>query len=459
MAGGKRVRQTSGSSLRARIDPCLREAEDEAAYHRYKDCGITVSIIINLVHLSYPVSTTGDKLHLIVSDPDFDWSTHILRTSIIPKAGDRIHITPLLSLTTFYIMTNREFNTADLIFRYIDHLTTIRDPGHKRKPNLALGHLIAYILKTKYQLQYPVPPNLPTLFYSNSSFNILHSTHLHPGDEEPRGTEEEEAPAPASVLDPTPIRQHSQFDQLLESYDRWETRIDAYVATQEQQHSEDIAHYEQQRTEDLAHFDSYITHQQQQHDQDIAWFNAQFITLPSYFQQPPPPPPSDDQGPSNQRSDEQTKLVQVCIVLYAKKFEYEKISTLCYGCGKLGHLIKDCNLKANRNPDKKQYESEYREVNMEKTAQGETTYQAYGPWIVVNKKMNRRPLEMKENVRPVKKQWLRLNGVQKAMDGSGIQDNDSAKDMIEVAVLDQLEEGEIPITDAQPEVAIGENAG
>ncbi|KAI0488629.1 hypothetical protein KFK09_028468 [Dendrobium nobile] len=166
----------------------------------YQDC-------VDLLQLS----TTGDKLHLIASDPDLDWSTanhflrqtnvpyhvgetsslvkdariiqHVLRTSVIPKVGDRIHITPILSLTTFYIMAHREFNTADLIFRYIDHLTTIRDPGHKRKPNLALGHIIAYVLETKYQLQYPIPPNLPTPFYSNNSFSTLHSTRLHP--EEP----------------------------------------------------------------------------------------------------------------------------------------------------------------------------------------------------------------------------------------------------------------------------------
>ncbi|PKU73936.1 hypothetical protein MA16_Dca021435 [Dendrobium catenatum] len=173
-----------------------------------------------------------------------------------------------------------------------------KSPCHKRKSNLALGHLIAYILETKYQIQYPVPPNLPTLFSSNNSFSTLQSTRLHPGDEEPRRAEEEEAPAPTPVLDPVPLHLHSPFDQLIERFDRWETRFDDYVAAQEQQYSEDIARYEQHRKEDLAHFDIYITHQQQQHDQDIAWFNAQFTILASYFQQPPPPPPSHDQGPS-----------------------------------------------------------------------------------------------------------------------------------------------------------------
>ncbi|PKU59738.1 hypothetical protein MA16_Dca021072 [Dendrobium catenatum] len=206
MAGGKRVRQASESSSGATLDPRFIEVEDQAAYRRYKECGITLSRIINPTHLSYPImdlfahtslcfiltlavpfsselhlefyvnlrinstftaltsyvnrrpveityqdcaellqlSTIGDKLHIIVLDPDFDWSTanhflcqtntpfhvgetsslvkdariiqHVLRTSIIPKAGDRIHITPLLSLTTFFIMAQREFNATDLIF-------------------------------------------------------------------------------------------------------------------------------------------------------------------------------------------------------------------------------------------------------------------------------------------------------------------------------------------------------
>ncbi|PKU69712.1 hypothetical protein MA16_Dca024531 [Dendrobium catenatum] len=206
MAGEKRVRQACESCSRATLDPRFREVEDQAAYHRYKECGITLSRTINHVHLSYPVmdlfthtslcfiltlavpfsselllefyanlcinstfttltsyvnqrpveityqdysellqlSTTGDKLHIIISDPDFYWSTinhflrktnapfhvgetnslvkdartikHVLRTSIIPKARDRVHITPLLSLTTFYIIARREFNATDLIF-------------------------------------------------------------------------------------------------------------------------------------------------------------------------------------------------------------------------------------------------------------------------------------------------------------------------------------------------------
>ncbi|PKU63476.1 hypothetical protein MA16_Dca022127 [Dendrobium catenatum] len=140
--------------LEGHLDPHFQEADDQADYHHYKECGITLSRTINPAYLSYPdyaellqLSTTRDKVHAHVSLlKDARTIQHILHTSIIPKAGDRVHITPLLSLNTFYILSHKEFNATDMIFRYIEHLTTIRDPGHRRKHNLALGHLIAYVL-------------------------------------------------------------------------------------------------------------------------------------------------------------------------------------------------------------------------------------------------------------------------------------------------------------------------
>ncbi|PKU82585.1 hypothetical protein MA16_Dca017518 [Dendrobium catenatum] len=44
------------------------EAEDEAAYHRYKECGITVSRVINPVHLLYPYDQLVERFK--------DWETH-----------------------------------------------------------------------------------------------------------------------------------------------------------------------------------------------------------------------------------------------------------------------------------------------------------------------------------------------------------------------------------------------
>ncbi|KAL0918970.1 hypothetical protein M5K25_011024 [Dendrobium thyrsiflorum] len=304
MAGGKRTRQEPGSFSSSKSDPRFLKSEDKAAYARYKSIGITLSKSINPATLSYPVmdlfvhsslcflltlacpfniklilqffvslrinseytslqsyvgkipveinyqdfenllhlSTTGDKLHTLANDPNFNWTPfnqflrntaapfhdcmtsslgkdartiqHVLRSSVIPKAGDWIHITPLLSLTTFYIMAHREFNASDLIIRYFENLTTIRDPRHHRKPNLALGHLISYVLTTKYNLEFPSTSTSPThhlTFISNNSFHILHSTHLHPEQGE-TGEEAEEAQpeqVPDPVPTPAPLHQHS----------------------------------------------------------------------------------------------------------------------------------------------------------------------------------------------------------------------------------------------------------
>ncbi|PKU81667.1 hypothetical protein MA16_Dca019665 [Dendrobium catenatum] len=115
----------------------------------------------------------------------------------------------------------------------------------------------------------------------DSDVNIvtcLHlNTRLYLGDGEAQGAEEEEAPAP--VPEPIPLRQHSQLDQLVEHFDQWDTRFENYVATQDQQHTEDIIRM------------------QHRHDQDMVWFESQFAMLTSYFQPPPPqpPPPCDDQ--------------------------------------------------------------------------------------------------------------------------------------------------------------------
>ncbi|KAI0524441.1 hypothetical protein KFK09_003810 [Dendrobium nobile] len=56
------------------------------------------------------------------------------------------------------------------------------------------------------------------------------STRLHPGDREPQGAEEEEALDPVPEL--APLRHHSQFDQLVERFDRLETQFDTFVVHQ-----------------------------------------------------------------------------------------------------------------------------------------------------------------------------------------------------------------------------------
>ncbi|PKU64174.1 hypothetical protein MA16_Dca005097 [Dendrobium catenatum] len=71
---GSESDKTSGSYSRARIDARLREVEDEDAYHRYKECGITVSKIINPVHLSYQGDALADLMEFVLIVQD-DWYT------------------------------------------------------------------------------------------------------------------------------------------------------------------------------------------------------------------------------------------------------------------------------------------------------------------------------------------------------------------------------------------------
>ncbi|KAH0470364.1 hypothetical protein IEQ34_000087 [Dendrobium chrysotoxum] len=173
------------------------------------------------------LSTIRDIIHTLASIPNFNWGSvntllretsapyhdsatntlvrdartiqYILHTSIIPKDGDQIHVTPIRSLTTYYIMAHRDFNATDLLIHYIEHLTSIRDPDHKRMPYLALGYIIAYVLKSKYNLQYPAPLDHFLIFYSNSSFCILHSTHRYPMHKEVGAEEEGPIPAPIPI--------------------------------------------------------------------------------------------------------------------------------------------------------------------------------------------------------------------------------------------------------------------
>ncbi|KAL0907702.1 hypothetical protein M5K25_022132 [Dendrobium thyrsiflorum] len=89
---------------------------------------------------------------------------HVLRSFIIPKAGNRINMTPLLSTVTYIIMTSTHFDEAQLILDYIQNLTDIRHPSTKRKKNIALGHLACYVLEKKYNLVHPDPPTEEPIF-------------------------------------------------------------------------------------------------------------------------------------------------------------------------------------------------------------------------------------------------------------------------------------------------------
>ncbi|KAL0928674.1 hypothetical protein M5K25_000584 [Dendrobium thyrsiflorum] len=169
--------------------------------------------------------TEGDRVHTLIQESDISWSLvndtlrgnkdkfhqprvytliqnariiqHVLRSSIIPKAGDRVNMTPLLSMVSHLIMSGKPFDEAQLILDYIHSLSDIRHPQTKRKKNIALGHLVCYILQKKYNLIYPEPPTEEPIFFTNASFrSLVHDPTVEGEDSEG----EKEAPS-----EPAPI--------------------------------------------------------------------------------------------------------------------------------------------------------------------------------------------------------------------------------------------------------------
>ncbi|PKU77884.1 hypothetical protein MA16_Dca005716 [Dendrobium catenatum] len=125
---------------------------------------------------------------------------HVLQTSIIPKADDIVNITHLLSIVTYLIMTKQPIDEAELILDYLYGLSKIGHVAHKRKKNITLGHLIAFILENKYELVHPVQDFEEPLYYNDGSFRAIFNkdkprkTHVISDSEE----EPEPAPAPAN---------------------------------------------------------------------------------------------------------------------------------------------------------------------------------------------------------------------------------------------------------------------
>ncbi|KAL0903430.1 hypothetical protein M5K25_027809 [Dendrobium thyrsiflorum] len=247
--------------------------------------------------------TEGDRLHTLIQDADISWSLvndtlrgnkdkvhqprvytllqnariiqHVLRSSIIPKAGDRVNITPLLSLVTHLIMTNTPFDEAQLILDYIHRLSDIRHPQTKRKKNIALGHLVCYILEKKYNLIYPEPPTEEPIFFTNASFrSLFHDPSVEGEDSEG----DKEAPS-----EPAPVPNQNAFNDIIQRFDTMETnfgqrfdQIDLHMKTQEDRHNLDMA---------------WIRGQTDYINQNVAIINSYFTAF-----NPQPPPDQDPEG-------------------------------------------------------------------------------------------------------------------------------------------------------------------
>lgn len=57
---------------------------------------------------------------------------YVLRNNVIPKVGDKVHITLLLSVVTYFFLFHTQFDFADLLLHHIASLSIIWDPNFNR---------------------------------------------------------------------------------------------------------------------------------------------------------------------------------------------------------------------------------------------------------------------------------------------------------------------------------------
>ncbi|KAL0907135.1 hypothetical protein M5K25_025679 [Dendrobium thyrsiflorum] len=171
-------------------------------------------------------------------------------------------------------MTNTPFDEAQLILDYIHSLSDIRHPQTKRKKNIALGHLVCYILEKKYNLIYPEPPTEEPIFFTNASFRSL----VHNPTVEGENSEgDKEAPS-----EPAPVPNQNAFHDIIQRFDTMETnfgqrfdQIDLHMKTQEDRHNLDMA---------------WIRGQTDYINQNVAMINSYSTAFN------PQPPPDQDPG-------------------------------------------------------------------------------------------------------------------------------------------------------------------
>ncbi|PKU79453.1 hypothetical protein MA16_Dca000798 [Dendrobium catenatum] len=198
--------------------------------------------------------TEGARAHTLITTSDYEWYEintvirginfnkhmpkvsglvrnariiqHILRT-IISKAGDRINITLLLSMVTFLITTKEALDETQLILDYLYGLSKIGHVEHKRKKNIALGHIVAYILEKKYNLVHLDQEFEEPLYYNDGSFRAIlnkdepSKTHVISDIEE----EHEAAPTPTN---------EPNYQDLVQRFYRLETHFDQIEAHMQQ---------------------------------------------------------------------------------------------------------------------------------------------------------------------------------------------------------------------------------
>ncbi|PKU86165.1 hypothetical protein MA16_Dca001996 [Dendrobium catenatum] len=155
---------------------------------------------------------------------------HMLKTSIILKASDRINITPLLSTFTYHIITGQPIEEAQHIPDYLYGLYEIGHVSHKRKKNIALGHLVAYILEMEYELVHHDVTHLEDpLYYNDGLFRAIFAKY----DEGANTEGEERGPTLAPGSGPNLHELVHRFDILECHFDRCFDQIETHLQQQD----------------------------------------------------------------------------------------------------------------------------------------------------------------------------------------------------------------------------------
>lgn len=68
---------------------------------------------------------------------------------------------------------------VNLLIYYIKSIYVARDYNYHKKTNLALSHLIAYLLEVKYNISFGSPPDYVLSPMMNKSFHIFYVTRSH----------------------------------------------------------------------------------------------------------------------------------------------------------------------------------------------------------------------------------------------------------------------------------------
>ncbi|KAI0515987.1 hypothetical protein KFK09_008658 [Dendrobium nobile] len=212
--------------------------------------------------------TEGIRAHTMTTTADFNWTEinemirgiifkehmpkvsslihnahiiqHVLRTSIIFKAGDRVNITLLLSIVTYLIITKQPIDEALLILDYLYELSQIGHVAHKRKKNIALGYLIAYNLEKKYELIHQVQDFEVPLYYNNGSFRAILNKDESCKAHVISDSEEEHEPATAPASEPNYHDLVQRFDRLESHFDQRFDQIETHLQQQDVQYNQEI---------------------------------------------------------------------------------------------------------------------------------------------------------------------------------------------------------------------------